>query len=390
MNEKKKHKIMLGIEVILLCMIVAILGTNAASSNPPSNGVSYNKNSQTTVEEALNDLYTKANYGNASASQIFSGQTALVGGKKVTGTMPDRRYTGNVAGGLNAIYQNIALNVGAFTQHTIGTNGVNYIATSPPQGWYEGGGSSYVVIPDTEIVSIYGITADKIVKGKSIAGINGTGETSCPTCPDCPTCPTPESQGYVKYWKFDKDATYTRTSTGTNTTLSSGSWSRFCADNKECTYTFKVPLDSGIEVNKMYSCNVHLRTKNTNGSPTIPSLGGIISDARTRANGFRMSRGTNSSGTKEYWYMDELFAANEWGDVQVTESMGPNAGGTRPMWYIWNYGGFNVSTSTSNGNSAYTSCTVSTSSVEMKVHIKDNALSTYDSNFALSGSITYQ
>jgi hypothetical protein len=70
--------------------------------------------------------------------------------------------------------------------------------------------------------------------------------------------------------------------------------------------------------------------------------------------------------------------------------MGPNAGGTRPMWYIWNYGGFNVSTSTSNGNSAYTSCTVSTSSVEMKVHIKDNALSTYDSNFALSGSITYQ
>ena len=190
MNEKKKHKIMLGIEVILLCMIVAILGTNAASSNPPSNGVSYNKNSQTTVEEALNDLYTKANYGNASASQIFSGQTALVGGKKVTGTMPDRRYTGNVAGGLNAIYQNIALNVGAFTQHTIGTNGVNYIATSPPQGWYEGGGSSYVVIPDTEIVSIYGITADKIVKGKSIAGINGTGETSCPTCPDCPTCPT--------------------------------------------------------------------------------------------------------------------------------------------------------------------------------------------------------
>ena len=204
MNEKKKHKIMLGIEVILLCMIVAILGTNAASSNPPSNGVSYNKNSQTTVEEALNDLYTKANYGNASASQIFSGQTALVGGKKVTGTMPDRRYTGNVAGGLNAIYQNIALNVGAFTQHTIGTNGVNYIATSPPQGWYEGGGSSYVVIPDTEIVSIYGITADKIVKGKSIAGINGTGETSCPTCPDCPTCPTPESQGYYKIKTFSE------------------------------------------------------------------------------------------------------------------------------------------------------------------------------------------
>jgi hypothetical protein len=373
MNEKKKHKIMLGIEVVLLCMIVAILGTNAASSNPPSNGVSYGKNNQTTVEGALNDLYTKANYGNATASQILKGKTALVGGKQVTGTMENRTSNTGTTGlaWSTSNYQMLG------NQLRIGIS-PGYYGTSNYLSW----GTSGIVFDNYQ--EKLGITADKILKGQSIAGVNGTGETTCPTCP------TPESQGYVKYWKFDKDATYTRTSTGTNTTLSSGSWSRFCADNKECTYTFKVPLDSGIEVNKMYSCNVHLRTKNTNGSPTIPSLGGIISDARTRANGFRMSRGTNSSGTKEYWYMDELFAANEWGDVQVTESMGPNAGGTRPMWYIWNYGGFNVSTSTSNGNSAYTSCTVSTSSVEMKVHIKDNALSTYDSNFALSGSITYQ
>ena len=369
MSEKRKHKIMLGIEVVLFCMIVAILGTNAASSTPPSNGVSYSKNNQTTVEGALNDLYTKANYGNASASQILKDKTALVGGSKVTGTMPN-----NLSGTASSVitYE-------------------NSLYYRIPAGYYGGlGWGSEISATYADVASAIGLTAGKLLKGQTVLGITGTGETSCPTCPDCPTCPTPESQGYVKYWKFDKDATYTRTSTGTNTTLSSGSWSRFCADNKECTYTFKVPLDSGIEVNKMYSCNVHLRTKNTNGSPTIPSLGGIISDARTRANGFRMSRGTNSSGTKEYWYMDELFAANEWGDVQVTESMGPNAGGTRPMWYIWNYGGFNVSTSTSNGNSAYTSCTVSTSSVEMKVHIKDNALSTYDSNFALSGSITYQ
>ncbi len=85
MEEKKKHKTMIGIEVILLGMIIAIVGTNA-SSNPPSNGVSYSKNNQTTVEGALNDLYNKANYGNATESQILKGRTALVGGKKVTGT----------------------------------------------------------------------------------------------------------------------------------------------------------------------------------------------------------------------------------------------------------------------------------------------------------------
>ena len=86
MSEKKRHKIMIGIEVVLLCMILATLSINAVSGNPPSNGVSYNKNNQTTVQNALDDLYNKANYGNATAGQILKGRTALVGGKKVTGT----------------------------------------------------------------------------------------------------------------------------------------------------------------------------------------------------------------------------------------------------------------------------------------------------------------
>ena len=86
MSEKKKHRVMIGIEISLLCMIIATLSTNAASSNPPSNGVSYNKNNQVTVQNALDDLYTKANYGNATASQILKGRTALVGGKQITGT----------------------------------------------------------------------------------------------------------------------------------------------------------------------------------------------------------------------------------------------------------------------------------------------------------------
>ncbi len=98
MEEGKKHKVMIGIEVILLGMIIAIVGTNAASSNPPSNGVSYSKNNQTTVEGALNDLYNKANYGNASAGQILSGKTALVGGKKVTGTLTIPTLTSQTPG----------------------------------------------------------------------------------------------------------------------------------------------------------------------------------------------------------------------------------------------------------------------------------------------------
>ena len=174
MNEKKKHKIMLGIEVVLFCMIVAILGTNAASSNPPSNGVSYNKNSQTTVEGALNDLYNKANYGNASASQILKGKTALVGGKKVTGTMPTMSGTGHVD-----VSETVA---GDHSQ-----NGTSYLYYKVPPHTYTGEvewlRSSYA-----DVASRIGLTAGKLLKGQTVLGITGTGETSCPSCPDCPTC----------------------------------------------------------------------------------------------------------------------------------------------------------------------------------------------------------
>ena len=167
MNEKKKHKIMLGIEVILLCMIVAILGTNAASSNPPSNGVSYGKNNQTTVEGALNDLYTKANYGNASASQILKDKTALVGGSKVTGTMPN-----NLSGTASSVitYE-------------------NSLYYRIPAGYYGGlGWGSEISATYADVASAIGLTAGKLLKGQTVLGITGTGETSCPECPTCPTC----------------------------------------------------------------------------------------------------------------------------------------------------------------------------------------------------------
>ena len=86
MRKKNRHKIIIGIEVMILSITVSLLGPNAASTNPPSNGVSYNKNGQVTVENALDNLYSKANYGNATAGDILKGKKALVGGKEVIGT----------------------------------------------------------------------------------------------------------------------------------------------------------------------------------------------------------------------------------------------------------------------------------------------------------------
>ncbi len=67
-------------------MLSCFSQVSAISANPPSNGVSYNKNGQVTVENALDNLYSKANYGDATANDILSGKKALVGGKEIIGT----------------------------------------------------------------------------------------------------------------------------------------------------------------------------------------------------------------------------------------------------------------------------------------------------------------
>lgn len=58
-----------------------------------ANQVSYNNK---TVEDALNDLYSKSNYGDATASDIKSGKTALVNGSIVTGTGDVFKYIGTM------------------------------------------------------------------------------------------------------------------------------------------------------------------------------------------------------------------------------------------------------------------------------------------------------
>lgn len=85
---KKKKYVIVGTMMLLIGMV----GVNAATS-VPSNGVLYsNSNSSvTTVEGALNELYTNYNNllskGDASAANILTGKKVLVKGKEVTGTM---------------------------------------------------------------------------------------------------------------------------------------------------------------------------------------------------------------------------------------------------------------------------------------------------------------
>ena len=202
--KESKHKIVIGCEVLLLCMMIGVLGTKAASSNPPSNGVSYNKNSQTTVEGALNDLYDKANYGNASAGDILSGKTALVGGKKVTGTMPNLTSNSNIQYTNDNATKVIETDMAWVVNNSDGVNRL-VLRYAGENGFITG--NTLFGMEQSKVAERIGLTANKIVKGQTVLGITGTGTTgysscssccgSCPSCPSCssccpscPSCPT--------------------------------------------------------------------------------------------------------------------------------------------------------------------------------------------------------
>lgn len=93
--------------------------------------------------------------GTATAAQILSGQTAWVGGAKITGTMANKAGTATAAtGSLDATNSRVRLQI-------------------PSNGYYDT--SAYLYISYTALASILGITADKIVAGNTILGIAGTG-----------------------------------------------------------------------------------------------------------------------------------------------------------------------------------------------------------------------
>ena len=289
--KESKHKIVIGCEVLLLCMMIGVLGTKAASSNPPSNGVSYGKNNQTTVEGALNDLYTKSNQGNATAAQILKDKTALVGGKKITGTMPLKKGSSQ------------ATKVSANASNVYMVFPYGYY---PAENHFSTANSSEVYASNANVASAIGLTAGKLLKGQTVLGITGTGETGIDTS-DATATASDISNGktaYVNGQKITgtgmKGKTYefkNKVVTVSDKTFSYGTWKSMGSPNSTIYYT----IDLGFSPTTLYSCHVNL-------------TGNYATDKGDRwdAN-FRMTRG----GT-DYWYTKNI--ANDF-YLSTTNSM---------------------------------------------------------------------
>ena len=123
---KNNIKVIIAFILGMLLSGVSVYATTFAGSN-----ISHKKSdgTTTTVTDALNDLYSIYNYGNAVAGNILSGKTAFASKTKLTGTMAN--YSSSTAQSCTTANTSNKLyvkptNAGYYTSSSSFNTGINY------------------------------------------------------------------------------------------------------------------------------------------------------------------------------------------------------------------------------------------------------------------------
>ena len=132
-----------------------------------------------------------------------------------------------------------------------------------------------------------GLTAGKLLKGQTVLGITGTGETSCPTC---------ESQGYYKVYTFDLPVTEIFDKDLKPVTFKNGTWKKLFdkCDEPSGTYKNSVTFCSAIDMN-------------FDSKEILMEYVDLVGNMPISKDNFRMSRGyVSGTTTVQYLYMYRL------------------------------------------------------------------------------------
>jgi hypothetical protein len=218
---------------------------------------------------------------NAVAGNILSGKTAYVNGAKISGSMIDRglAQSGNWGCG------SAGCGTGSDAYYAI--NGL-------PEGWYHSDGNSWAPearINANTLRSQLGVSANKIAKGQSIAGVAGTYTSDAnATAADIAVGKTAYVNGNkitgtgggAKVYTF-KDVPVTMPS---GVTLKYGTWVSLAKKDETNYYS----IDLGFTPAEVIACDIQM---NGNYSATSGSKSG---------ESFRVSRGYNMSSTTQIFY----------------------------------------------------------------------------------------
>ena len=129
----------------IITAIICITGTGYAAYKLQAVQVGFDKSKTDlngdNVQDSIDEIVDLIKYGDAEAGDIASGKTALVNGKKITGTLSNSSSM-DVVFGINnswqsddAVYGNLSIDVTDFTSCKVTkiTSSLNYNATSGNQ-----------------------------------------------------------------------------------------------------------------------------------------------------------------------------------------------------------------------------------------------------------------
>lgn len=110
----------------------------------------------------------------ATKSKVLEGYTAITSDSNdepVSGTMKNRNIVDSSIGGMNASYPNLAVHIGSWPQLSHTTKGQDLFCIQPPSGYWS---ESYVGVSQSEAAKSLDLTANKIMAGYRVLGVNGT------------------------------------------------------------------------------------------------------------------------------------------------------------------------------------------------------------------------
>ena len=111
--------------------------------------------------------------GNAVEANVLKDKTfSNASGINKIGTMPDNSTTtsNGTVPGINSSYPNVPIRPGSNLQMGVNTDGVKQLALEPPQGYYPGGGSSYIGVDADDLGDA---VASDVVSGKTFTSESG-------------------------------------------------------------------------------------------------------------------------------------------------------------------------------------------------------------------------
>ena len=122
---------------------------------------------------------SKLALADADTGDVISGKKFYSGDKTIkTGSILPRNTVGkNGAVGISQYYPDVAVSKANSnnTQTNANLDGVSRLCLQPPAGFYDG--NSYVGETFAKVASAIGLTADKLMSGQQVLGIDGTGLT---------------------------------------------------------------------------------------------------------------------------------------------------------------------------------------------------------------------